>query len=176
MIVSGNKKQRDLMRAVKSGNLKELKELVKDGYKIDRDNYEFLHISIINDDMPMTKFLISCGVEIETGLGYNMSALMVACDNNNIGLARLLIGVGADVNTWDRNSTDTPLIMAVKHNNYKLVKLLLVHGAQQWEDNHNETIDTAYSFNVDKKILKILKEYQRSDDEYNEEYDNDFYI
>ncbi len=56
------------------------------------------------------------------------SALMFAIENNNLGIVDVLIEEGADVNIEDKNGL-TPIVLARRVRNEKIVSLLLKAGA-----------------------------------------------
>jgi ankyrin repeat protein len=56
------------------------------------------------------------------------TALMLACFEGNLALARRLLAAGADVNARDRDG-DTALMFAAFRGHAALVRLLLEHGA-----------------------------------------------
>ncbi len=69
-------------------------------------------------------------------------------DNNikgKVSIIRNLLHIGADVNTCDDNTRQTPLHVAVEHQNEKIIRLLCMHGAnKKLEDIDSKTpIDLA---------------------------------
>ncbi|AEX62044.1 putative ankyrin repeat protein [Megavirus vitis] len=82
--------------------------------------------------LSVVKLLLKRGANINAVDMYGNSALMLACSQNDVELAELLIRSGIDVNIKS-NCNMTALISAAynsgHNNNIDLIKLLLEHGA-----------------------------------------------
>ena len=93
--------------------------------------------AILAGDLPTVKALLRTGLQpdkqvIQDKYGQRLSPFLLACESNDIELARCLIIAGADVNGINvtANNTKTPLITAIQDSNSELVSLLLEKGAQ----------------------------------------------
>lgn len=84
--------------------------------------------AVAANDIDTINTLIDNGVDINTSVVGDGTALMIAVKKRNASMVRTLIGLGADVNQasmFDGN----PLIIAAQTNNLKLAKLLIDQGA-----------------------------------------------
>lgn len=93
--------------------------------------------AILAGDLSTVKALLRMGLQpnkqvIQDEYGRRPSPLLLACESNDIELARCLIKAGADVNGVNvtANNTETPLITAIQNSDSELVSLLLEKGAQ----------------------------------------------
>ena len=79
---------------------------------------------------PCARLLLDHGALLEATLSDGATALFLACQNGHVGLARLLLERGADVNVRRLHDDDcTPLIIASARGYDAVVRLLLEHGA-----------------------------------------------
>lgn len=78
----------------------------------------------------MVKFLLGCGADISFHSGPMGSPLQIAVRNKNMKMVQLLIGDGRSVDPPSfPNGSEPCLFTAVDTGDYKIVKLLLDHGA-----------------------------------------------
>jgi beta-lactamase regulating signal transducer with metallopeptidase domain len=84
--------------------------------------------AVVDNDVDTIKALIGSGVDINTSVVGDGTALMIAVKKRNASIVRTLIDLGADVNQasmFDGN----PLIVAAQTNNIELAKILIDEGA-----------------------------------------------
>jgi ankyrin repeat protein len=60
------------------------------------------------------------------------TALYTACQKNHVRIAKCLLGHGADIELTGFDSKYRPLHIAVQHNAYECIALLLDAGANPW--------------------------------------------
>ncbi len=86
--------------------------------------------AIIRNDITAVKQLLDSGTDINKQDGAGFTALHFAAQENNFGIAKLLIERGADLEIRDVYG-NTPLIRAVSSSKGKgeIIDLLLQHGA-----------------------------------------------
>ncbi len=103
-----------------------------------------------NDKYEIIKMLLDYGADVDirfdTEVYYNITLLMLACDNNDYKLADLLLKNGADINAVDENNNNV-LNYALQRNenkSYKMTKYCLDNGANVNNPITNES--KAYTF------------------------------
>lgn len=111
------------------------------------------------DIVKFVNFLIENGVNVNT-CDENVSALTLACSNNEYELAKLLIDNGADVNFVNPNGSTvlTKSVSTVK--NVDIVKLLIDKGTVvNFVDNHHNTAlmnaSSANNLSVVKYLISV---------------------
>ena len=84
-----------------------------------------------------------------------------ACDNNDVGIFLIVLGLGKKINLNKRDEFgDTILMMAVKKNHYDIVKILLDNGACPDIFNfHGYTPLIIAAFNENVEIVELLMEH-----------------
>ncbi len=97
---------------------------------------EILEYACEKNDTEFVNYLIpllpSIDVQLEESEDIDVNRhtpLTIACENNNMELAKILLDAGADVNGRYRKDVDIPLHYAVESNKVELVKMLLDRGA-----------------------------------------------
>lgn len=95
-------------------------------------------------------------IDIDITLGYNVTGIMIACENNDIQMAKLLLLNDANPNT-KKNNGCTSLHIACKNNNIELVKLLLGHGANK--NLINNRYEKAINNTNCQEIITLLQNY-----------------
>ena len=93
----------------------------------------FLH-AVKQGDLEAAKALLIGGADLNTRAPCKWSApgktaLMLATARGSVGLVRLLLERGADVNAWGGQEQSTALMAAVEKGDTVIAQLLLDHGA-----------------------------------------------
>ena len=79
-------------------------------------------------DIHIIGLLLEHGVDTEVLTTAGTTALVLAAEKSDYGLARLLLDHGADVSVENKVG-HTPLVLAAENGDYELARLLLDHGA-----------------------------------------------
>lgn len=112
---------------------------------------EILKLAVINNTNELATRLIEQGITVDVDYS---KAIFYAIENNKLDLLRLLLK-GKKVKIEPVRST-TSLHKACEKNNYKMVQLLLAHGADPTlKDNGISPLDIARS-HKNKQIIKAL--------------------
>jgi uncharacterized protein len=102
-----------------------------------RDKDEAIRMAVAEDDLEAVERLLREGAEINAVKGeFKTSILMEAAVRGNVGVMKLLIENGADVNMADKDGW-TALMGATVQGHLESVKLLLERGAAVNAKNHN---------------------------------------
>jgi len=142
------------LKVLQKGKLEQIKYFVQEGADV---NYDFqpytpINIAVQNNNLELIKFLITQGAKIATKRKNKIkieSPLYYATKNKNEEIIRFLIKQGVDVNQGINN---TPLINVIQFKDLKLIKLLILLGA---DINHkNRMGQTPYD------AAKITGEYE----------------
>lgn len=115
-----------LIEAVESGNLEEVKGLIKKGDDVNTGYYEGrtpLMIASWNGYTNIAKVLINAGADIDVEDFTGDTALMWATEFNQITIVKLLIANGADI---DENTVN----MASENGHTEIVEYLKSKGAK----------------------------------------------
>ena len=96
-----------------------------------------LREAISHDDEISVVEIIACGADVSAmnNIPNGWTPLHCACTSSGVGIVRILIQAGADVNKRfqiypdDAGLIATPLSLAVNHRKFDIVKLLLAAGA-----------------------------------------------
>lgn len=123
-----------LLKAVKGGNLQEVKELVARGADVNAKEDDshvtpVLSQAILSDYTEIADFLIEQGANVneENDLGY--TPLIYAVPHNDIFIAEKLIGKGADVVADGNIEGNTPLMIAAANGYPGMIHFLAGKGA-----------------------------------------------
>lgn len=127
-----------------------------------------LHLAVLNADEAMVKQLLQKGIHINSQDKLGNTALMMALETvwyekkNPQGkvLAKLLIDAGAELDIKDKDE-NTPLLLAVRHNDLEMVCYLVEKGASL--DIHDESLKTAIYWAAEgghEEIFHYLLEHQ----------------
>lgn len=159
------RKEYPLFAAIQHHYYEDVKKLLDGGIdpnrveKYDKLGFTPLFIAISNNDIPAIKLLIEHGAnmrQMDENNFYNPFTWAVDGGDKNIGIVKLLLNGGADVN-YQYNNSETALTIAAKGcKNYKLVELLLDYGADPY-------LVDEYGYNT----LTGLKRYCRDKAAYN---------
>jgi ankyrin repeat protein len=125
--------------AILSGSLEKVKKVIRynlnenSGYTIPDDA---LVMAISMNHKKIARFLIDRGANVNaremmkpSGEVTGNSALIMATENGDIGLVKLLLAKGAEVDSFDING-NTALLDAAARNNTAIVECLLLAGAK----------------------------------------------
>jgi len=159
-VLSSTVFSQDIFEAARTGNVKQLKKLVK----LDKDTinavnergFSPLMIACYRGQVEAAKFLVSKGADVDSRSPEG-SALQAACYTNNEPLTEFLVKKGANVNVAGPDGNNT-LMYAVLNQNEKLVRLLLKSGADLSAKNNDG--QTAYSLAMtqeNKAIQELVK-------------------
>jgi ankyrin repeat protein len=136
ILVSCNKqdtpqKDKDLMEAIRTGDLTEITRLLKAGANIhtkDQHGNTPLHIAALAGNISKIELLIKNGSRINATDDNGETPLHEAAMNGHIKVAELLISKGANVNAKNKQGK-TPIFPAAQSGNLDLVKFLVSKGA-----------------------------------------------
>ncbi len=138
-----------LYEAVKTSNISELKKLIAGGADINQfllESYSegnqptALLFAVANRDMPLVKFLLANGADIEARNNLNMTAVGIAVWINDFAMVKFLVEKGANIHVTRRDKpsdsrsygdyAEEPLHWAFINGNVKLAQYLLDKGAR----------------------------------------------
>jgi uncharacterized protein len=102
-----------------------------------RDKDEAARMAVAEDDIESLERLLREGIDVNAAKGeYKTTILMEAAVRGNMGVMRLLLEKGSNVNMADQDGW-TALMGATVQGRLEPVKLLLEHGADVNAKNHN---------------------------------------
>jgi ankyrin repeat protein len=129
LLQAGADPNKGLICAAQSGQIEAIKLLISLGAKVNGDQGSSpLYEAMSHKKWEAAKLLLAAGADIAK-LKPNPSYLFDALASNELGILKLLIEYGVDINAVGSYSDKTLLSEAVKNNNLDAVKLLLEHGA-----------------------------------------------
>ena len=120
----------ELMKAAASGDVARIKQLVKDGARVnatDAWGNTALLVSARQGEIDTARLLLRSGAYVE-GRGGAMTPLGAAALRGHAQMVQLLLRAGADINAPGLNE-QTPLMNAVKLNRLSTARVLLKAGA-----------------------------------------------
>jgi ankyrin repeat protein len=130
-----------LLEAAKGGYWEIVKFLVEKGADVKFCDRRGLTALWFADDQEMTNFLIEHGADVNKRGKHGHTPLMLAAAEGNIGLAKLLLENGADVNlmsnSWDQT---TALHSAAEKGQQTMARFLMARGARL-DPEHYQTKD-----------------------------------
>ncbi|KAJ8668906.1 hypothetical protein QAD02_000165, partial [Eretmocerus hayati] len=138
-----------LMRAVISGKIECVKQLIDAGIDINGLNSKYsdligdtaLHEAVREGHLEMVQLLLSSGASINTQNWYRNTPIIIAAQIGRKDIAQKLIESEANVN--DQNQFgDTSLHYAVRNDDLEMIKLLLSAGASPDVANNRGIADT----------------------------------
>ena len=102
--------------------------------------------------------MLKNGAQIEVKNDEGKTALLIAVENGEKDVVKMLLDNNADINTVD-NRGDSPLICAVEAENEEMVEILLDKGADMKIKNYaNKTaLKLAENENIKKMIVDEMK-------------------
>jgi ankyrin repeat protein len=124
----------------------------------------YLAVCCKNAKLSFIEHLIRKGADVNYKNKHDgLTSLHHASSSGSVGLAKLLIDKGADVNALDNKGT-TPLILAVEKNSLPIAKLLLERGADvNLRDKHKKNA-MSYAkgiFTKKKEMIQLLQNADR---------------
>nr|NQU90042.1 ankyrin repeat domain-containing protein [Bacteroidota bacterium] len=121
-----------LFQAVYRGHLNIVKILIDNGTSIDDETMgmSLLHTAVWQNHMEATKFLLSCGMDINSQDSYGLTPLHMAVELGHLDMCKLLIAKGADLNTRSNNAT-TPFQLSEETNQKAISQFLISKGAKR---------------------------------------------
>ena len=148
---------------------------------IDEDGNSPLLLALKNHNTKIIKILLAHGANVNMTKKEEDWPLLIAAKNNNIEIITMLLNHGANVNptaqmemnrtAWEyspwRNShnpypyeeseivLNTPLLIAVKNNNIKIIKMLLNHGADI--ETRNKDGESPLSVAIQKNKIELIE-------------------
>lgn len=125
--------QENLAKAVREGNIAEIKEVLKNGANVEGtydDNYPALYVSAMLGRTEVVEFLLNNGADVNRVLTFGKTPLKAAIYSNHLETVKVLLKRGADVcnNTSDEG---TALQIAQKKGLQDIIKALEVAGAEK---------------------------------------------
>ena len=150
-----------LWDGVYKNNYKKIEEAFKEGADVNMKNDNgvwFLLVASGHGNARMVNLLLEKGIDVNITDDYdynNNTALSTAVINAKYDVVELLIEKGADINK-ENNKGDTPLIHAIRFEDYDMVQLLLEHP----DINIELDVDT-------NKELRLAEEMTPEDEEQN---------
>lgn len=155
----------DLLRAVKAGNTKLVKELLKSvdpdcAYYDDGEPRSSLVAAARMGNMEITKLLLGAKASVEYKARGDESPLMAAANYGHLDLVKLLVASGAKVNR-KISGDGTALIGAARGGHYEVAKFLLEQGANPFAVVSGDEYAMYHArMNEDKKMVQLLKKYE----------------
>ena len=160
-----------LHKAIKSGNVEKMKELIKNGAKVDSDATLLKEAAKLGN-VGIVKLLLDNGANVN-GIVNNYSnyytPLHEAARVGDLEMCKTLLSYGAKVDHQVDNGnwgmTDTPLAVAARNDHFEVVKLLLENGANVMADNvWGLTILESLSHRAKAKVIELLlSEYEQGE-------------
>lgn len=155
----------DLLRAVKSGQVERVKELLK---SVDPDCAFFdegeprssLVAAARQGNLEITDLLLKAKADVEYKARGDESPLMAAANYGHLALVKLLVANGAKVNR-KISGDGTALIGAVRGGHYEVAKYLLEQGANPFAVVSGDEYAMYHArINEDKKMIKLLRHFE----------------
>lgn len=115
----------DISQIINKGDLDSIKKL-PDLYVVNKNAKSLLHVSAEGEQLPISKFLLEEGLDINQKDKKGNTPFNIACSTQNEELVDLFLGYKPDVNTQDEVGR-TPLLNSIQ--NEKIVEKLLENGA-----------------------------------------------
>ena len=121
-----------LIKYAGRGDLSKVKRLLDEGADINRQNFDgqtALMMSIQMEHLDIAKELVLRGANINQQNGVGCTALLFAAYGDHFEIAKLLVKNGANPNIRNSTTYQTPLHVAINHENADFVQLLIEGGA-----------------------------------------------
>lgn len=129
------KSEPPLYKAVRTGNINEVKSIVESDAGIDinhaqKENYPILHLAAAWKRPEIIKYLISKGANVNLETFDGFYPIHLAAESGSIACMKILLENGADVNQKNKNNSVYPLASAVPTKNIEAIKFLIYNGAK----------------------------------------------
>jgi len=123
------------------------------------DQYNMLIRATINNKLPLVRYFLSLGANINKSNNKGDTALMIAALKGELPILKLLLEHGADVHHCNSRQY-TALFYACEKNHYEEVKELLAHGAliNQQDKNGNTPLIMASLFGCEATVRLLLQD------------------
>jgi|8_EtaG_2_1085327.scaffolds.fasta_scaffold16421_4 ankyrin repeat protein len=126
-----------------------------------QDKNEQLYEAVTKNDKDKVEKLIDKGADVNyikhVGPWMKVSVLIIAVNNKNIEIAKLLLENKADVN-WKDGFNSSAILYATSSGNIEMVKLLLEYGADiNDNDGKGNTVLTAAKESKDKDLISFVE-------------------
>ena len=167
-----------LWDGVYKNNYKKIEEAFKEGADVNMKNDNgvwFLLVASGHGNARTVNLLLEKGIDVNITDDYdynNNTALSTAVINAKYDVVELLIEKGADINK-ENNKGDTPLIHAIRFEDYDMVQLLLEHPDIEYDIN---TIILAENLTLEDEeqngIPYLIEYYLRKKNEIKEKKDD----
>jgi len=124
---------KQLFKAIKKGNLEEVKQLINAGADVNALNqkgFSPLHIAVASNNVPIMEKLVEHGADLfyQCEVCCDATLLSIAAFNRAYAAAEYLLANGLNVNGAEL-LCETPLQGATGFDDIKMMKMLLAHGA-----------------------------------------------
>jgi len=129
---TGKKCGSGLIRAVKDGDLEELKKQVKSGRDVNcmvQEELTLLHVATLNANASLVMFIVDSGSEVDPKTGIGVTPLHMAVGIGDKVISEYLILKGANVNAKAKDGL-TALSIALDWEWTELVELIKKHGGK----------------------------------------------
>jgi ankyrin repeat protein len=140
-------------------------------------NMTLLHLSVINGNFEMTKYLLGKGLDINDIDINEYTPLLYAITYGHNEIVDLLIDRGADINISDSYGV-TPLLMAVQMNDIRSTERLVAEGADinSTDQSGNTPLHFAVMRGVSEDFITFLLESGANDTNKNDKGETPYEI
>ncbi|MBX3395381.1 MAG: ankyrin repeat domain-containing protein [Phycisphaerae bacterium] len=98
-------------------------------FRTSRGQWTALHMAAFANRLEMAKVLLARGARVGVGNDYGETALFLAAREGHIGMIRLLVSHGADINATPKSGGYSPLMAAVFNGHLETGQTLIANGA-----------------------------------------------
>lgn len=148
--------------AIARGHLNITQLLLSHGADPNKDENTFIPLSFAAQygQEAIVRLLLERGADVDALCGWYGSALVAACDEDQLEIVEILLDSKADINT-ESDLYGSPLEAAAKAGHWKLVTFLLEKGAEP--NSQGDEIDTVLqsaAFQGQEDIVRILLDHR----------------
>ncbi|XP_076285606.1 uncharacterized protein LOC143211647 [Lasioglossum baleicum] len=154
--VKNSQGETPIVNAIKNRDTKMIELLLTNGADIKEDP-KVVCTAVSCGNLKLVKDLLKNGAHVNMlhgGLDFIHNLLHKAVDGKQVQMAKLLINYGANVNVKNSQG-ETPIVNAIKNRNTKLIELLLTNGADIKEDP--KVVGTAVRCGNQELVEDLLK-------------------
>lgn len=154
----GEKNFTALMWACSNGHCEIVKMLIEYGADVNKQNTKGdapIRISVRDSNSEITKILLEAGAKDERSDQY-ISLMSRAVDNNDLETVIILLDHGIYGDELDIDDL-TPLMRSVINDNPKIVKLLLLNGADRYKENSGGNTAIDFIDEYQEECAKLLR-------------------